>query len=86
MAVPTTYYSVAEWIALYRQNRMLERKLGYANLVCAGLVGFGLITAAYESLATSSQQFFELKYVLLSMGFICLYLAVTGLYRVRLPQ
>ena len=75
-------YAVCEALAIVRPH--VERKLGYANLMCAGLVVCGMATNTYEAVSRAEIAWSFLYLFLPIAGAISLYLVSCGLVRLRI--
>lgn len=77
--LPFAIYSFCEWLAFYRRQVSIERKLGYANLVCAAFMTFAVVANLVEVFlnhATPPVDFL-LRFATLG-GMIVSYLVTSG--------
>ncbi|PHR90409.1 MAG: hypothetical protein COA78_35405 [Blastopirellula sp.] len=83
-SVPFTIYALCEWIAVYRKDRVIERRLGWANLAFAAFVGFGLVTNVGEALMFDPDlDVIFLAWFALIGTTLVTYLAFSGWMRLR---
>ncbi|MDB2687398.1 hypothetical protein N9Y42_09325 [Mariniblastus sp.] len=82
--LPLSIYALCEWMVLYRRNTSVERVLGIANIGCAGLAAFGVVTNVSEALMAEGPLDMQFIYWFsLIGGSIATYLGLSGWYRLR---
>ena len=82
--VPAIGYAVCEWLAFYRGQRVIERRLGYANLALAASVTVMVITGVGEAMTKDDPlEMRSLVEAVLRDGTVVAYLTASGWHRVK---
>jgi len=82
--LPFLGYAFAEWLASVRGARRVERRLGKANIACAGLMVFGLAANIGEALYDQKWPDAEALFWMVAIfSASTIYLAASGWLRLR---
>ncbi len=87
LLVPSGLYAIGEWLAYYRNRRLLERPLGALNLCGAAFMGLSLVKEVADSIIRNEPAPVAFYFwFALAFGVTATYLAACAWFRLRLAE